>query len=265
VRFAYQAGDVQAHGAPELVAPLPGTGYHEHWTRNLLFTKDFKKLYVSVGSTSNDDVEADPERASVLEMNPDGTGRRIFTRGTRNPIGMKWRPGTSELWAVVQERDGLGDDLVPDYLAHLSEGGFYGWPFAYAGPHEDPRHPGERPDLVAASREPELLLPAHVALMDLLFYDGSMFPSDWRGDLILSEHGSWNRSRRVGYQLVRVRMKDGHPVGYDDFVTGWMLAPERKEVWGRPVGLAELPDGSLLVVDDGSKSIWRVTYDGLSH
>src|SRR5579883_370298 len=260
VRFAYEPGDVQARAPAQTIAPLPGTGYHEHWTRNLLFAKDFKKLYVSVGSRTNDDAEGNPERGAVLQMNPDGTERRIFVSGTRNPIGMAWRPGTDELWAVVQERDGLGDDLAPDYLARLTGGGFYGWPFAYAGPHVDPRHQGERPDLVAATREPDLLVQAHVALMDLVFYEGSMFPPDWRGDIIVSEHGSWNRSLRVGYGLARVRMQGGRPVeGYDDFVTGWALAPDRKEVWGRPVGLAVLADGSVLVVDDGALMVWRIT------
>ncbi len=261
VRFAYESGDERARGPLETVAALPGTGYHEHWTRNLIFSRDFKKLYVSVGSTSNDSVEDDPERATILEMNPDGSGRRIFVSGTRNPIGLAWRPATSELWALVEERDTLGDDLVPDYLVHVAEGGFYGWPFAYLGPHEDPLHRGEHPGLVARAIAPDLLFQAHVALIDLVFYDGAMFPADWRGDIIVSQHGSWNRSQRVGYGLARVYMKDGHPAGgYDEFVSGWMLAPDRKEVWGRPAGLALLPDGSLLVADDGAKVIWRVTY-----
>jgi glucose/arabinose dehydrogenase len=261
VRFRYEPGDVEARAPPEVVAALPGTGYHEHWTRNLLFGEHFTKLYVSVGSTSNDEPEENPERAAVLEMNADGTARRIFASGTRNPIGMAWRPGTSELWAVVQERDGLGDDLVPDYLARVVEGGFYGWPFAYLGPHEDPRRRGERPDLVAKTREPDVLLPAHFALMDLVFCDGPMFPADWRGDVVLSAHGSWNRSKRVGYELLRVRMREGKPQGgYEDFVTGWALAPDLEEVWGRPVGLVILPDGSLLIADDGALAIWRVTF-----
>lgn len=261
VRFPYQAGDVTARGPAETIAPLPGTGYHEHWTRNLLFSKDFTKLYVSVGSSTNDGPEADPERATILEMSPDGSGRRIFASGTRNPVGLAWRPGTSELWAVVEERDTLGDDLVPEYLAHVTEGAFYGWPYAYLGSHEDPVHRGERPDLVRRTVVPDLLVQAHTALLGLVFYDGAMFPADWRGDVIVSAHGSWNRARRVGYGLARVRMKDGRPSGgYDDFVGGWMLAPDRKEVWGRPVGLAVLGDGSLLVVDDGARMIWRVTY-----
>jgi glucose/arabinose dehydrogenase len=263
VRIPYEPGDTRARAAPQIVAPLPGTGYHEHWTRNLLFTKDFTKLYVSVGSSTNDDPEEDPERAAILEMSPDGTARRIYASGTRNPIGLAWRPATSELWAVVQERDGLGDDLVPDYLVHVADGGFYGWPFAYVGPHEDPQHRGQEPALVAKTREPDLLLQAHVATMDLVFYDGAMFPGDWRGDVIVSLHGSWNRSQRVGYELARVHMRGGRPEGgYDDFVTGWMLAPDSKDVWGRPAGLAVLGDGSLLVVDDGGATIWRVTFAG---
>jgi len=263
VRFPYQPGDTQARGPAETIAPLPGGGYHEHWTRNLLFAKDFTKLYVSIGSSTNDDPERDPERAAVLEMDPDGRHRRIFASGTRNPIGMAWRPGTGELWAVVQERDGMGDDLVPDYVTRLAPGAFYGWPYAYLGPHEDPTHGGERPDLVAETRAPDLLLQAHLAVMDLVFYDGPMFPADWRGDAILSLHGSWNRSRRVGYELARVHVDGGRPAGgYDDFVTGWMLAPDDARVWGRPVGLAVLGDGSLLVVDDGGRMVWRVTFAG---
>ncbi|MDP9033733.1 MAG: PQQ-dependent sugar dehydrogenase [Myxococcota bacterium] len=261
VRIPYEPGDLQARGPAKVVAALPGQGYHEHWTRNVLVSRDFKKLYVTVGSTSNDDPERDPERAAVLEMNLDGTGRRVFASGTRNPVGLAWRPATTQLWAVVEERDGLGDDLVPDYFAKMSDGAFYGWPFAYLGPHEDPLHRGERPDLVAKTRAPELLLQAHVAVLGLVFYEGAMFPADWRGDAILALHGSWNRSLRVGYELVRVRMQGDGPLdGYDEFVTGWMSAPDRKEVWGRPVGLSVLPDGSMLVVDDAAAVVWRITY-----
>jgi glucose/arabinose dehydrogenase len=261
VRLPYRPGDTQARGPAENVAALPGRGYHEHWTRNLLFDKDQSKLYVSVGSVSNDEADPEPERATILQMSPDGSNRHIFASGMRNPIGLAWRPGTDELWAAVQERDRLGDDQVPDYMAHVVEGAFYGWPFAYCGPHEDPTHAGERPDLVAKTRAPELLFGAHSAVLQLVFYDGAMFPPDWRGDAIVSLHGSWNRSRRVGYALARVRFANGKPVGdYEDFVTGWMLSPDQPEVWGRPVGMVALPDGSLLVVDDGAAMVWRITY-----
>jgi glucose/arabinose dehydrogenase len=261
VRFAYESGDVQARGAPERIAELPGRGYHEHWTRALLFSRDFAKLYVTIGSSTNDLAEKDPERASVLEMNADGSSRRIFASGARNPLGLARRPGTNELWAAVQERDGFGDDLVPDFVTRLVDGAFYGWPYAYLGPHEDPSHASERPDLVAKTRAPELLIAAHSAVMDLVFYDGAMFPAAFRGDLILSFHGSWNRSRRIGYSLARARFHGGEPDGgYDDFVVGWSPSPEEKEVWGRPVGLLVLGDGSLLVADDGGNVVWRVTY-----
>jgi glucose/arabinose dehydrogenase len=209
VRFPYKDGDMRASTPPEGVAPLSGSGYHEHWTRNLLFTKDFTKLYVSVGSSTNDEAENDAERATVLEMRPDGGGRRVFASGTRNATGMAWKGGA--LWAVVQERDGLGDDLVPDYLAHLEGGGFYGWPWAYLGPHEDPGHRGAHPDLVARTRAPDVLFQAHVSVMDIVFYDGPMFPHDWHGDAIVSFHGSWNRSVRTGYQLARVRFSGDRP------------------------------------------------------
>jgi glucose/arabinose dehydrogenase len=261
VRFPYEQGQTQARGEPEKIADLPGRGYHEHWTRNVVASKDGSKLFVTIGSSTNVDAEPDPERASVLEMDPDGTHRRIFASGTRNPIGLALYPGTDQLWAAVQERDRLGDDLVPDYLVALKDGGFYGWPFAYLGPHPEPRHQGERPDLVAKTLAPDLLFQAHSAVLGLAFYEGSMFPEGWRGDAIVAFHGSWNRSKRTGYELVRVKFHDGRPVGgYDDFVKGWMREPTSREVWGRPVGLLVLPDGSLLVADDGANEIWRITY-----
>jgi glucose/arabinose dehydrogenase len=262
LRFAYEADQTQARGEPEKIADLPGRGYHEHWTRNVVPSPDGTKLYVTIGSSTNVDAEPDPERASILEMNPDGTGRRIFANGTRNPIGLAFYPGTTQIWAAVQERDRLGDDLVPDYLVAVKDSGFYGWPFAYLGPHPEPRHQGERPDLVAKTLPPDVLFQAHSAVLGLVFYEGSMFPKDWRGDAIVAFHGSWNRSQRTGYKLVRVRFHDGRPLGgYDDFVTGWMRDPSAREVWGRPVGLLVMPDGSLLVADDGANKIWRVTYE----
>jgi glucose/arabinose dehydrogenase len=194
-------------------------------------------------------------------MNLDGTGRRIYASGLRNPVGAAFYPGSSRLWAVVEERDRMGDDLVPDYLVAVKDGGFYGWPFAYLGPHPDPRRAGERPDLVAKTEQPDLLFAAHSAVLGVVFYEGSMFPKDWAGDAIVAMHGSWNRSERTGYKLVRVRFHEGRPVGgYDDFVTGWMRDPRSADVWGRPVGLLVLGDGSLLVSDDGGKKIWRITW-----
>lgn len=258
VRFRYTPGQTEAAGPPEKLADLPARG---HWTRNVIFNPAGTKMYVSVGSQSNVDVEADPMRAAISEYNPDGTGHRIYASGLRNAVGLAYHPQTGRLWAAVQERDRIGDDLPPEYLAEIREGGFYGWPYAYAGPNEDPRRKGERPDLVAKSIVPDVLIQAHSAVLGLVFYEGSMFPPEYRGDAFVALHGSWNRGQRTGYKIVHVPFRDGRPLGgYNDFVSGWMLAPERKEVWGRPVGLLVLGDGSLLISDDGGSRIWRVTY-----
>ena len=261
IRFTYKPGQTQAEGTPEKIADLPGKGYREHWTRNILFSPDGKKMYVTVGSESNVSVEADPMRAAIVEFNPDGTGRRIFASGTRNPIGLAWRPGTRTLWAAVQERDRLGDDLVPDYVTEIKDGGFYGWPYAYMGGVEDPRRKGERPDLVKQTLTGNILIESHSAVLGLAFNEGRMFPSEYRGDAFVALHGSWNRNKRTGYKIIRIRFKNGKPVGgYDDFLVGWMMGPDLKEVWGRPVGLLFLRDGSMLITDDGANKIWRVTY-----
>lgn len=261
VRFRYKPGQTKAEGEAEKVADLPGKGYREHWTRNIIFSPDGTKLYATVGSESNVSVEPEP-RAAILEFNPDGTGRRILATGTRNPIGLAFRPGTRSLWAAVQERDRLGDDLVPDYVTAISDGGFYGWPYAYANQQEDPRRKNERPDLVKKTLVPDVLIQAHSAVLGLVFYDGKAFPEEYRGDAFVALHGSWNRSKRTGYKIIRIRFKDGKPVGgYDDFVTGWMLDENSREVWGRPVGLLVLKDGSMLITDDGANKIWRVSYN----
>jgi glucose/arabinose dehydrogenase len=258
VRWKYQPGQTKAPGAPEKIADLPGRG--NHWTRTLAFSPDGSKLYVAVGSESNVDVEKEP-RATILEMNPDGTGRRVFASGVRNAVGLTFRPGTNELWASVHERDMLGDDLVPDYVTRVQDGGFYGWPFAYIGPNEDPRRKGERPDLVKKTLIPDVLLQSHSAPLGLVFYNGTQFPAEYRGDAFLAMHGSWNRKRRTGYKLVRIPIRDGKATGeYEDFVTGWMLGEDRTEVWGRPVALVVRRDGSLIVTDDAHNKIWRITY-----
>jgi glucose/arabinose dehydrogenase len=198
-------------------------------------------------------------RAAISEYNPDGSGRRLYATGMRNAIGLAFYPNTQQLWAVVQERDGLGDDLPSDYLTAVKGGGFYGWPYAYLGPHPDP-HNRSRPDLVSQAIMPDVLFQAHSSTMDVAFYAGAMFPREYQGDAFVSLHGSWNRSQRTGYKIVRVRFKNGKPAGgYDDFVTGWMLGPDRAEVWGRPAGLLVLKDGSLLIADDGGNRIWRVS------
>ena len=261
VRFKYKPGQTAAEGQPEKVADLPGKGYREHWTRNILFTPDGSKMFVTVGSESNVDAEAEPMRAAITQFNPDGTGKRIYATGTRNPIGLAFNPTTGALWAAVQERDRIGDDLVPDYLTSIKDGGFYGWPFSYTGQNEEPRRKGEHPELVAKAIVPDVLIQAHSAVLGLAFYQGSMFPSEYRGDAFVALHGSWNRTKRTGYKVIRVRFKNGKPVGgYDDFVIGWMLGETSNEVWGRPVGLLVLKDGSMLITDDGANKIWRVTY-----
>ena len=260
VRYKYAAGQTKADGAFEKIADVPGRGYREHWTRNILFSRDGKKMYVTVGSESNVSVEAEPMRASITEFNPDGSGKRIYASGTRNPIGLAWLPGTNTLWAAVQERDRLGDDLVPDFVTEIKDGGFYGWPYGYVGV-EDPRRQGERPDLVQKTITPNVLIQAHSAILGLAFYEGRMFPDEYRGDAFVALHGSWNRTQRTGYKIIRIRFKNGKPVGgYDDFLTGWMLSPDSRDVWGRPVGLLVLPDGSMLITDDGANKIWRVSY-----
>jgi glucose/arabinose dehydrogenase len=257
VRFAYRAGQLAASNAPQTITSLPGGG---HSTRGLLVSRDGTKLYVSVGSASNVGRE-DPPRAAILIMNPDGSGRRTFASGLRNPIGMAIEPSTGALWTVVNERDGLGDDLVPDYATEVRDGAFYGWPYAYIGHNEDPRRQGERPDLVAKTIVPSLLIQSHSAPIGITFYEGSMFPAEYRGSAFVGLHGSWNRSRRTGYKIIRIPFKNGHPSGgYDDFVAGWMTDETSRQVWGRPACLLVLPDGSLLISDDGAGKIWRVSY-----
>ena len=257
VRYAYRPGQLTASGPLKLITPLPGGG---HSTRGLLVSRDGTKLYVSVGSASNVSVE-EPPRASILIMNPDGSGRRTFASGMRNPIGMALEPSSGALWTVVNERDGLGDDLVPDYATDVRDGAFYGWPFAYIGKHEDPRRRGERPDLVAKTIVPSLLIQSHSAPIGITFYTGSMFPAEYRGSAFVALHGSWNRTRRTGYKIIRIPFKNGRPTGgYDDFVTGWMLGETDRRVWGRPACLLVLGDGSLLISDDGAGKIWRVSF-----
>jgi len=257
VRYDYRPGQLTASGAPHAITSLPGGG---HSTRGLLVSRDGTKLFISVGSASNVSRE-DPPRAAILIMNLDGSGRRTFAYGLRNPIGMAFEPATSALWTVVNERDGLGDDLVPDYATEVRDGAFYGWPYAYIGKNEDPRRRGERPDLVAKTIVPSLLIQAHSAPIGIAFYNGSMFPPEYRGNAFVALHGSWNRTRRTGYKIIRIPFHNGRPSGgYDDFVSGWMLGETNRRVWGRPACLLVLGDGSLLISDDGAGKIWRVTY-----
>ena len=258
-RYPYDAKALTV-GAGQEVAKVPGGG--NHWTRAIVFDRAGQKMYVSVGSSSN--IAPDPEeRAAINRYNPDGTGHEIYAAGTRNPSSIHWYPNSDTLWATVIERDGLGDDLPPDYLTHIQQGGFYGWPWAYFGPHAEPRHNGQHPELVQKTITPDVALPAHNSPLDFTFYTGTQFPADYRGGAFITLHGTWNRSQRAGYKVVYVPFQNGRPSGAPkDFLTGWMIAPANKEVWGRPVGVITLADGSLLVADDGGKKIWRVAYGG---
>jgi glucose/arabinose dehydrogenase len=261
VRFRYHNGDLAASGPPEHLDDLPAGGGHR--SRDIQFSPDGKKMYVSVGSHDNvSDSDIEKNRADILEFNPDGTGMRIYAYGIRNAVGLATNPQTGELWCSVNERDGLGNNLVPDYITHVEPGGFYGWPWWYMGGHQDPRFPGKHPELKEKDITPDVILQPHNASLEMTFYDGKQFPSEYEGDIFASEHGSWNRAPRAGYEVIRVPLhQTGHANGeYEDFLTGFVV--DDKSVWGRPVGVTVAPDGSLLVSDDGSGSIWRVTYTG---
>lgn len=233
-----------------------------HWTRSITFDSKGEKLYLNVGSGSNASPDTDERRATILQCNPDGSGCEIYAAGLRNATGINFRPGSNQLWASVQERDGLGDDLVPDFFTHIRKGGFYGWPWAYFGPNEDPRNAGQKPELVKKTITPDVSLGAHIAVMDWKFYTGKQFPEQYRGGAFLAFRGSSNRAKRVGYSVGFLPFgKDGKPAGeVQDFLTGWMIAPDQREVWGRPVGICQTADGSLLVSDDGGNKIWRISY-----
>jgi glucose/arabinose dehydrogenase len=261
-RYKYDAKNLKVDGKGEELVSLKSFD-KGHWTRSILFDAKGGKIYLTVGSGSNVDAGEDPMRAAIHCYNPDGTGHEVVAEGVRNVIGLRWYPGTQTLWAAVQERDLLGDDLVPDYFTAIKPGGFYGWPYAYIGPNEDPRRKGEKPDLVKKTIVPDVQLGSHVAVLDALFYTGKQFPKEYQGGAFLAFHGSWNRSQRVGYSVTFIPFKGGKPMsGPRDFLTGFMLAPDKREVWGRPVGLLQLPDGSLLVSDDGGNKIWRISYKG---
>jgi len=264
VRFPYHNGDLKASGPPQHLADLPGDG---HNTRAVNFSPDGKKLFVGVGSASNvNDPDTHPDeknRADILWCDPSNCQLQVYASGIRNAGGaIEINPKTGELWCSVNERDALGDNLVPDYITHVQEGGFYGWPWWYLGPHQDPRHAGKHPELKDKAIVPDVLLQAHNASLQFTFYQGNKFPAEYKGDIFASEHGSWNKAVRVGYEVIRIPLHGtGHATGeYEDFVTGFVTP--NGDVWGRPVGMTEAPDGSLLVSDDGSNSIWRVSYTG---
>lgn len=264
VRFPYNSGDLKAGGPAEtIVEKLPSGG--GHWTRDLAFSPDGTKLFVAVGSASNiDNPDTHPtefHRANILEFTPDGKFDRIYASGIRNPVGIAINPTTGQLWCSVNERDALGDNLVPDYITSVKEGGFYGWPFYYMGSHPDPRLNGAHPELAGKTIVPDVMLQPHNASLQLMFYEGEQFPKQYKGDIFASEHGSWNRSTRTGYEVIRVPLENGKASGvYEEFLTGF-VTPDGN-AWGRPVGVATAPDGSLLVSDDVGKTIWRVIYTG---
>jgi glucose/arabinose dehydrogenase len=261
-RYKYDAKAMTAATPGEEVVSLKGQGTH-HWTRSLVFDKAGKYLYVGVGSGSNVAVGEDPRRAAIGRYSVDGWKHEIYAAGIRNPVSIRWYPGTDTLWTSCEERDDLGDDLVPDYFTHVQPGGFYGWPYSYIGPHEDPRNKGLAPDLVAKTITPDVLLGAHVAVLDYIFYTGKQFPAEYQGGAFLCFHGSWNRSQRVGQSVAFVPFKDGKPSGpLREVVKGWMLGPDKREVWGRPVGLLQMPDGSLLISEDGNNRLWHLSYSG---
>jgi glucose/arabinose dehydrogenase len=268
VRFPYKNGDLKASGPAEKLTDLPGGGRLRgggHWTRDIVFTPDGTKMLVSVGSHSNvDDPDTHPEefhRADVLEFTPEGKFIKVYAYGIRNCVGEAINPITGQLWCSTNERDMLGDNLVPDYITHIEENGFYGWPWWYMGPHQDPRLEGKHPELKAKVTTPDVLLQPHFASLELNFYQGSQFPAQYKGDAFAAEHGSWNKANRAGYEVIRVPMNNGKATGeYEDFLTGFTTSDGH--VWGRPVGVTVGNDGSLFVTDDGSGSIWHVTYTG---
>ena len=289
VRFPYRSGDLEARGPAETVVAKFTDGTGGHSTRDIVFSLDGKRMFLSVGSGSNvadgmpkkseseiQDWEAahargatwgaETHRADVLVADPDGQGLRIFATGIRNAVGLAVQPATGDLWASTNERDALGDDLVPDYITRVTEGGFYGWPWYYLGNHEDPRHAGERPDLAGQVIVPDVPVQAHSASLQMTFYPAnptgpSAFPADYRGDIFAAFHGSWNRTGRTGSKVVRVRLRNGVPTGdYVDFLTGFVI--DDGHVWGRPVGVTVSHDGSLLVTEDAGGTLWRISYLG---
>jgi glucose/arabinose dehydrogenase len=267
IRFPYRNGDLKARGpAEKLGAHLSGGAAHlrsgGHWTRDIVFSPDGKKMYVSIGSRSNvSDNASEADRARIFEFNPDGSDQKVYAWGIRNAVGIAFRPGSNELWMSTNERDELGEDLPPDYISSVRPGGFYGWPWFYIGNHVDPRHKGKHSELADKVIVPDVLVQAHSATLNLCFYTGDQFPSEYKGDIFAAFHGSWNRKKRTGYKIVRVPFD--HSTGkargeYEDFVTGF-ATPDGK-VWGRPVGITVAKDGSLLFSEDGNGTIWRVSY-----
>lgn len=262
-RYPYKNNPLKLESKGEKILELPAGGYNNHWTRNLLASPDGSKIYVSVGSGSNNaehGVDKEVRRAGILEINPDGTGEKIYASGLRNPVGMDWNPVNKELWTAVNERDDLGDDLVPDYITSVKKDGFYGWPYSYFGSIPDPRMKGERKDLVEKAIVPDVPVGAHTASLGLAFYTKNAFPAKYKNGAFVGQHGSWNRSKISGYKVLFVPFKDGKPSGKpEDFLTGFVSDENKAEVYGRPVAVTVMNDGSLLVNDDSGNTIWKVT------
>ncbi|CAD5951620.1 PQQ-dependent sugar dehydrogenase [Planktothrix agardhii] len=263
-RYSYN-NQQQLTGTGEKIAELPGGGYNQHWTRNVVVSPDNQKLYVSIGSKTNVSQE-NPPRASIQVMNLDGSNQQTFAYGLRNPVGLDFHPETKELYTTVNERDGLGDDLVPDYFTRIRSGEFYGWPYSYFTPNNlDPRHvqngQSVRPDLVKKTLKPDVLFQAHSAALGLQFYDGNTFPEPYKKGAFVAFRGSWNRNSGTGYKLVFIPFNQGRPQGYyEEFLTGFLVNPAIPETWGRPVGLLVLPDGSLIFTEESNGWIYRVQY-----
>jgi glucose/arabinose dehydrogenase len=262
--YPYEPGSMRITAAGKKLCDLPAGEHNRHWTRNIIANAKGDKIYIAVGSGSNIaeyGLEYEINRGCILEVNLDGSGLRVFASGLRNPIGMGWAPGTKTLWTVVNERDELGDDLVPDYLTSVKENGFYGWPYVYMGKHVDPRVKESKPELVQKSIVPDVPLVSHTATIGLVFYTGTAFPQKYRNGAFMAQHGSWNRSVISGYKVIFVPFKNGKPAGDpEDFLTGFIEDLDSEKVHGRPVGLTLLADGSLLLTDDTSNTIWKISY-----
>jgi glucose/arabinose dehydrogenase len=260
-RYPYKPGDTKITGKGQKIVALPAGGYNNHWTRNIIANADGTKIYISVGSGSNvaeHGMENEVRRANILEVNPDGSGERIYASGLRNPVGMDWNPATKELWTAVNERDELGDGLVPDYVTSVKPGGFYGWPYSYYGKIEDPRLKGQAKDLVAKAIVPDVPVGSHTASLGLCFYTGKTFPEKYKHGAFVGQHGSWNSSRLTGYRVLFIPFNAGKPSPPEDFLTGFIADESKAKAYGRPVDVTVLPDGSLLVNDDSGNTLWRV-------
>ena len=267
VRYKYTPGDLEPMEPPQKLVDLPAGGFHG-W-RNILFNRAGTKMYVTVGSASNNRAGEDCRRAAILEFNADGTGGRIFASGLRNPQGLAWQPMTNRLWTVVNERDQLGDDVVPDFFTSVRDGGFYGWPYSYIGQHYDPRYVGAQPELVKKAIVPDVLITAHSAPVGMAFYTGDQFPPRYRNGAFIALHGSWGRSTASGYKVIFVPFTNGVPGAIEDFMTGFVLSEGGRNPdgtmapiiqWGRPTGVVVSRDGSLLISDDQGGRIWQIRY-----